>query len=61
MHSLAVVSNHSSTEVLISYPEKKSLTRGLETLFLRNGCSFSKEGLKEFLVSASREFEGLQN
>lgn len=31
VRSLAVVSNESSTEVLISYPEKKSLTVGLET------------------------------
>lgn len=39
VHSLAVVSNRSSTEVLISYPEKL-LTIGLEILFLEKWKQF---------------------
>lgn len=52
VYSLALVSIHSSTEVLISYPEKL-LTIGLEILFLEKWMRFNKEGLKELSVSTS--------
>lgn len=39
VHSLAVISNHSSTEVLISYAEQL-LTIGLEILFLEKWMRF---------------------
>lgn len=39
MHSLAVISNHSSTEVLISYAEQL-LTIGLEIIVLEKWMRF---------------------
>lgn len=40
VHSLAMFSNHSSTEVLISYPVKKLLAIELEALFLEERMQF---------------------